>query len=46
MHNGVKTMTLLRANMKQNRFKHLIWLVILVGLFASAALKFNVLFGT
>ena len=37
---------MLKANLKQNRIKHLIWIVILVGLFASASTKFNVLFGT
>ena len=43
---GAKTGYLLRANLKQNRIKHLVWIAILVGLFASAAAKFNVLFGT
>lgn len=46
MSNGAKTGYLLRANLKQNRIKHLAWIAILVGLFASAATKFNVLFGT
>lgn len=46
MNSGAKTGYLLRANLKQNRIKHFIWIVILVGLFASAATKFNVLFGT
>ncbi len=46
MSNGAKTGYLLKANLKQNRFKHLIWIAILVGLFAAAATKFNVLFGT
>lgn len=45
-HSGAKTGYLLRANLKQNRIKHLVWIAILVGLFASAATKFNVLFGT
>ncbi|MFM2489314.1 hypothetical protein ABW365_15690 [Enterococcus avium] len=46
MNSGAKTGFLLKANLKQNRIKHLIWIVILVGLFASASTKFNVLFGT
>lgn len=46
MRNGAKTGYLLKANLKQNRFKHLIWIAILVGLFAAASTKFNVLFGT
>ncbi|WP_427813688.1 hypothetical protein ACQKTA_10490 [Enterococcus sp. 22-H-5-01] len=46
MFSGAKTSYLLQANLKQNRVKHLIWIIVLVGLFASAALKFNVLFGT
>lgn len=37
---------LLKANLKQNRIKHLVWIAVLVGLFASAAAKFNVLFGS
>lgn len=45
-HSGAKTVYLLRANLKQNKIKHLIWIAILVGVFASAATKFNVLFGT
>lgn len=46
MNSGAKTGYLLRANLKQNRIKHLVWIVVLVGLFASVAAKFNVLFGT
>lgn len=46
MSSGAKTSYLLKANLKQNRIKHLVWIAILVGLFASASTKFNVLFGT
>lgn len=45
-HSGTKTSYLLKANLKQNRIKHVIWLVLLVGLFAAAAMEFHVLFGT
>ncbi|MGO2892767.1 MAG: ABC transporter permease [Enterococcus devriesei] len=45
-HSGIKIGYLLRTNLKQNRLKHVVWIAILVGLFASAATKFNVLFGT
>ncbi|WP_265455716.1 ABC transporter permease [Enterococcus sp. HY326] len=37
---------LLKINLKQNRMRHLLWIVVLCGLFAAAALKFNTLFGT
>lgn len=40
-HSGTKTSYLLKANLKQNRIKHVIWLVLLVGLFAAAAMEFS-----
>jgi ABC-2 type transport system permease protein len=47
MTNNTKHMGyLLKTNLKQNRLKSLVWLVVLVGLFAGAASKFNMLFGT
>lgn len=45
MQNNRHFLFLLKANLKQNSWRHLSWLLILGGLFASAAAKFNVLFG-
>ncbi|MGX2945267.1 ABC transporter permease [Enterococcus alishanensis] len=46
MTNGSHTIYLLKANIRQNLFRHLLWLVILVGMFAAMAGQFNNLFGT
>lgn len=40
------TFYLFKTNLKQNLIKNLIWILVLVGLFAAVASKFNVLFGS
>ncbi|MFV0560095.1 MAG: ABC transporter permease [Enterococcus sp.] len=37
---------LLKTNIRQNSLRHLLWMVVLVGVFTSAALKFHALFST
>lgn len=43
---GAKTSYLLRANLKQNLVKHMIWLVLLGGIFAAIAINYPSLFKT
>lgn len=45
-NSSANTSFLLKTNLKQNLIKNLIWVVMLVGLLAAVAMKFNVLFGT
>lgn len=46
MTNASHTFYLLKANIRQNLFRHLIWLILLVGIFATMAGQLNNLFGT